>query len=278
LIYLPNNNFMALDLNKKDGSSSSNVPTGESKKTGSFNLSKETDAPKKKFNLSKDEGAGSAATEVQAIEDTTQGAKKGNRMLLWGALVIIAFVAIYFVVSSGQKEAPGVSGEGETAAVATEETTASATPEASGTTTTPVTETAATTPPAAGTPETTAQPAASTVPSAPIPNQTPVLEFSPSSTAPTQINNQTIAKLVDYLNANAGVNITLMGYASSEGDLSYNQTLSQQRADQVKSLLVSKGIKASRISAIGKGIENPVADNGTIEGRSKNRRVEISYN
>ena len=268
---------MALDLNKKDGDSAGNPPAGESKKTGSFNLSKETDAPKKKFNLSKDEGVGPAVKEdPQPVNDKTEGGKKSNRMLLLGGVVVVALIAIYFVVNPGKTDSTSTPTE-ETAGTSTGETTPPVSP-ASNEGTTMTGDIAATPPPPSGTPETPPPSAANSIQTAPIANQTPVLEFSPSSTAPTQLNSETVSKLVEYLNANASVNITLMGYASSEGELSYNQRLSQQRADQVKNLLVSRGIKASRITTIGKGIENPIADNGTAEGRSKNRRVEISYN
>lgn len=262
---------MALDLNKKDGDSVGNSPAGENKKTGSFNLSKETDAPKKKFNLSKDEAVGPAVKEdPHPVNDKTEGGKKGNRMLLLGGVALVALIAIYFVVNPGKTDSTSTPAE-ETAGASAGVTTPPAPPASNdGTTTTG--EIAAPPPPPPP------PPAANATQTAPIANQTPVLEFSPSSTAPTQLNSETVSKLVEYLNANVSVNITLVGYASSEGELSYNQRLSQQRADQVKSLLVSRGIKASRITTVGKGIESPIADNGTAEGRSKNRRVEISYN
>jgi OOP family OmpA-OmpF porin len=50
---------------------------------------------------------------------------------------------------------------------------------------------------------------------------------------------------------------------------------SQQRADEVKECVFSKGIDAKRIYTEGKGPSQPVADNRTAEGRAKNRRVEI---
>jgi outer membrane protein OmpA-like peptidoglycan-associated protein len=54
-----------------------------------------------------------------------------------------------------------------------------------------------------------------------------------------------------------------------------NQTLSQHRADSVKSYLMKNGIRTKRISASGLGETQPVADNQSESGRQQNRRVEV---
>lgn len=86
------------------------------------------------------------------------------------------------------------------------------------------------------------------------------------------------AKLDDLVSKLAGVNlevIVAVGHTDSIGTDAYNQRLSSRRADAVKQYLVSKGIEANRIYTEGKGESQPVADNRTADGRSKNRRVEI---
>jgi outer membrane protein OmpA-like peptidoglycan-associated protein len=69
--------------------------------------------------------------------------------------------------------------------------------------------------------------------------------------------------------------ILVQGYTDSQGALSFNQDLSQRRADTVRNYLVSHGIASDRITAQGLGPSNPVVDNSTAEGRANNRRVEI---
>jgi outer membrane protein OmpA-like peptidoglycan-associated protein len=65
------------------------------------------------------------------------------------------------------------------------------------------------------------------------------------------------------------------GYTDSVGTDSSNLTLSKNRAEAVRSYLVSKGIPSDKISSVGKGKANPVASNDTPDGRANNRRVEI---
>lgn len=69
--------------------------------------------------------------------------------------------------------------------------------------------------------------------------------------------------------------VNINGYADNTGDAQKNLALTQARANAVKKYLVDKGIDAARLTATGFGIENPIADNKTAEGRAKNRRVEL---
>jgi outer membrane protein OmpA-like peptidoglycan-associated protein len=65
------------------------------------------------------------------------------------------------------------------------------------------------------------------------------------------------------------------GYTDSRGSKEMNLKLSQDRADAVRSFLISKGVAADKLTAVGKGDASPVATNDTPEGRANNRRVEI---
>lgn len=69
--------------------------------------------------------------------------------------------------------------------------------------------------------------------------------------------------------------IVVEGYTDSVGSDTANQKLSKDRADSVRSYLVSKGVASDKISSVGKGKSNPVASNDSPEGRANNRRVEI---
>lgn len=69
--------------------------------------------------------------------------------------------------------------------------------------------------------------------------------------------------------------VVVEGHMDSTGLPAANQQLSQQRAEAVRAFLVSEGVAADRIRAVGLGQSRPVADNATAEGRAHNRRVEI---
>jgi outer membrane protein OmpA-like peptidoglycan-associated protein len=70
--------------------------------------------------------------------------------------------------------------------------------------------------------------------------------------------------------------IQIEGHASSEGGARHNQKLSDARANAVMKYLTEHGIAQAALVARGFGIEKPLADNATEEGREKNRRVEFN--
>lgn len=77
------------------------------------------------------------------------------------------------------------------------------------------------------------------------------------------------------LKAYEDVKVNIEGYTDSQGNADSNLTLSQQRADAVRTRLIAAGIPDTRITTKGFGAANPVADNETAEGRAQNRRIEV---
>lgn len=93
-----------------------------------------------------------------------------------------------------------------------------------------------------------------------------------------QLNARSFAelnKLVEFLNQNPSLNLEIRGHTDNTGSADYNFSLSQQRAKAVFDYLISNGISAKRLSYIGYGSTQPVADNRSEIGKAKNRRVEM---
>lgn len=77
------------------------------------------------------------------------------------------------------------------------------------------------------------------------------------------------------MKSNPELKLSVEGHTDNVGTPASNKTLSEARAKSVVSALVGQGIAADRLSPVGYGKDKPVADNGTEEGRAKNRRVEL---
>jgi outer membrane protein OmpA-like peptidoglycan-associated protein len=73
-----------------------------------------------------------------------------------------------------------------------------------------------------------------------------------------------------------GTDVLVVGHTDSTGDAAYNQGLSERRADAARTFLLGAGLEADRVTAIGRGEEEPVDTNDTEMGRQNNRRVEIA--
>lgn len=101
------------------------------------------------------------------------------------------------------------------------------------------------------------------------------LNFDAATTQLTPDSQPTVNDLASILKAYPNAQVQLVGYTDNTGPANANQTLSQNRADAVKRLLVNQGVSAERISTQGLGQNKPVASNDTEEGRLKNRRTEL---
>ena len=86
---------------------------------------------------------------------------------------------------------------------------------------------------------------------------------------------EALAKFSGIVIAHSGLKLQVEGYTDSVGGDTYNQTLSENRANAVRAYLIAQGINPTSVTAVGYGKSNPVASNDTPQGRQQNRRVEI---
>ena len=85
----------------------------------------------------------------------------------------------------------------------------------------------------------------------------------------------TINEIVKLMKDHSDLKFRIEGHTDSDGDESYNQKLSEERAAAVKNMLVQSGINASRLDSKGYGEGKPINENSTTEGKANNRRVEF---
>ena len=78
------------------------------------------------------------------------------------------------------------------------------------------------------------------------------------------------------LNKYEDTNILIEGHTDSTGSESLNMELSESRSASVARQLKSQGVVGKRISTVGYGENQPIADNSLVEGRCQNRRVEVA--
>ena len=102
------------------------------------------------------------------------------------------------------------------------------------------------------------------------------LNFVSGSTQLTRTSDKTVSDLAQVLRAYPNAQVQLSGHTDNTGNPQSNQALSLDRANTVKAMLVNDGIGANRISTQGFGQERPIASNTTEQGRSQNRRTELT--
>ena len=98
-------------------------------------------------------------------------------------------------------------------------------------------------------------------------------------TGKTTIRADSFARLdgvVEYMTHKKSARIEISGHTDNLGNPKANKTLSQKRAQACRDYLISKGIDAGRVVAVGYGDERPITSNETEDGRQKNRRIEAS--
>ena len=101
-----------------------------------------------------------------------------------------------------------------------------------------------------------------------------LFDFDSANLRPEAREN--LATLAQSLQEYPQTDVMIIGHTDSKGTDAYNQGLSERRAGSAADYLLNQGIEDFRITTLGKGESEPVADNETEAGRQENRRVEIA--
>jgi OOP family OmpA-OmpF porin len=101
-----------------------------------------------------------------------------------------------------------------------------------------------------------------------------LFDFNKSTLQPA--SDAALQPAANIMAADKTLKLEVQGHTDNVGNDAYNQTLSEARAKAVMMWLTQHGVAADRLTAMGYGKTKPVGDNGSDEGRAKNRRVEIA--
>mgnify|MGYP001817114226 CR=1 FL=1 len=101
------------------------------------------------------------------------------------------------------------------------------------------------------------------------------LLFATNSTTVSGASQNELRIVANSLNKYPNTTVNVIGHTDNVGEASFNQDLSQRRAQAVSAILLNGGVSATRIRSIGAGENQPIASNLNASGRQMNRRVEI---
>ena len=101
-----------------------------------------------------------------------------------------------------------------------------------------------------------------------------LFDFNKSTLQPA--SDAVLQPVVKLMASDKALKLEVQGHTDNVGNDAYNQTLSEARAKSVVAWLTAHGVAADRLTARGYGKTKPVADNGSDDGRARNRRVEIA--
>ncbi|MDD2789783.1 MAG: OmpA family protein [Sulfurimonas sp.] len=101
------------------------------------------------------------------------------------------------------------------------------------------------------------------------------VHFASDSVALTTAHIQGVKEFAEFVKQHKEYQIIIYNYTNDQGDAVVNRTLSQKRANAIKEALMRNGVSSTKLTAIGRGDENPHADNATPEGREENNRTEV---
>ena len=101
-----------------------------------------------------------------------------------------------------------------------------------------------------------------------------LFDFNKSTLQPS--SDASLQPAANLMTADKALKLEIQGHTDNIGNDAYNQTLSEARAKAVMTWLIQHGVAAEQLTAKSYGRTKPIADNGSDEGRAKNRRVEIA--
>ena len=102
------------------------------------------------------------------------------------------------------------------------------------------------------------------------------LLFAVNKSDLTPTSQENLVALSRVLNKYPDTNVLIEGHTDADGAEDYNQQLSERRASSVKAFLAAQSVSAPRMTTMGYGESQPVADNATTQGKAQNRRVEVA--
>ena len=102
-------------------------------------------------------------------------------------------------------------------------------------------------------------------------------DFEPGLVKLEKFSTKILDDLAVRLSGTPSVKVRIRGYTDNVGEPENNSTISQRRADMARQYLIDRGIEPDRITAVGLGEVDPIADNSTAAGRKRNRRLEITF-
>ncbi len=207
------------------------------------------------FNLSKNDGGSKSKFDLSKSDVSTpdfKEPKNSNKTVLIIVLIAVVAGAIYFFTNSSKTE--------ENVTVASDSTATNLNDNVSN-----------------NTRDSTSENKSTILASNSTPSIDAPAKFEKGSADVNNIDDSKVNQILEYIKSNSSAVITIEGYASSEGELDFNQKLSENRASNFAKYLVSKGISKENLKTIGKGVENPIASNDDENGRAQNRRVEIKF-
>ncbi len=111
-----------------------------------------------------------------------------------------------------------------------------------------------------------------------IPDQKKIINFGYDSNDLSDEAVEVLEQTSEFIIQHPNTEVIVEGYTDTYGNYHYNKSLSNSRANIVKSFFVGRGISPSRVKTFGMGQKNPIGSNKTKEGRMRNRRVEIKLN